>query len=189
MNSGLRKGGGIIKWGAKYEKVLPAIAKEDSVKPIPVIVLLIIGMSSAALGQTIGLKADRANKEAQELLKLEREWAEAFKNRDKAALERILADDVIFTDEEGQVYSKAQYIEAVTQVIEVDSYVVDDHMVRVYGDTGIVSGCWTGKMTIDGKDASGAFRYTDTFVKRQGRWQITASQDTRIPKKGDKHVN
>jgi hypothetical protein len=24
-------------------------------------------------------------------------------------------------------------------------------------------------MTIDGKDASGAFRYTDTFVKRQGR--------------------
>jgi ketosteroid isomerase-like protein len=146
-------------------------------------------MASEPLGQTAGLKADRESKEAQALLKLEREWAEAFKNRDKAALERILADDFIFTDDEGQVYGKAQYIEAAIQVIKVDSYAVDDHMIRVYGDTGIVSGRWTGKMTIAGKDASGAFRYTDTFVKRQGRWQVVASQDTRIPKKGDKHVN
>ena len=85
---------------------------------------------------------------------------------------------------EGHVYSKAQYIAAVTQAIKVDSYGIADHTVRVYGDTGIVAGRWTGKMTIDGKDASGAFRYTDTFVKRQGRWQVVASQDTRIPKQG-----
>jgi hypothetical protein len=99
MNSGLRKGGGIINWRAKNEKVLPAIAKENSVKPIPAIVLLIIGMTLAPLGQTTGLKADRESKEAQELLKMEREWAEAFKNRDKAALERILADDFIPPDQ------------------------------------------------------------------------------------------
>ena len=158
-------------------------------KPIPVIVLLIIGMSSMALGQTTGLEADRESNEAQALLKLEREWIEAFKNRDKAALERILADDFIFTDDEGQVYGKTQYIEAVTQVIKVGSYAVDDHTIRVYGDTGIVAARWTGKITVDGKDASGSIRYTDTFVKRQGRWQVVASQDTRIPKKGDKHVN
>jgi hypothetical protein len=47
-----------------------------------------------------------------------------------------------------------------------------------------VAARWTGKIIVDGKDASGAIRYTDTFVKRQGRWQIIASQDTQIPKKG-----
>jgi len=30
MNSGLRKGGGIIKWRAKYEKDLPAVAKASA---------------------------------------------------------------------------------------------------------------------------------------------------------------
>jgi ketosteroid isomerase-like protein len=159
------------------------------VKPIPAIVFLIIGMTLAPLGQTSSLKADRESKEAQALLKVEREWLEAFKNRDKAALDRILADDFIFTDEEGQVYSKAQYIEAVTKIIKVDSYDIGDITIRVYGDTGIVGARWTGKITVDGKDASGAIRYTDTCVKRQERWQVVASQDTRIPKKGDKHVN
>src|SRR5262249_30288888 len=107
-----------------------------------------------------------------------------FQNRDKAALDRILAADFIFTDDEGAVYDKAQYIEAATKIIKVDSYDTDDNTVRVYGDTAVVTGRWTGRMTIDGKDASGSFRYTDTFVKRQGRWQVIASQDTRIPKKG-----
>jgi hypothetical protein len=67
------------------------------------------------------------------------------------------------------------------QAIKVESYSIDDMTVRVFGDTGVVTGSWTGKMTIDGKDASGAFRYTDTFVKRLGRWRAVASQDTRMP--------
>jgi ketosteroid isomerase-like protein len=151
-------------------------------KPTLVIVLFMIGIASVVLGQTTSLKADRGSTKEQELMQREHAWTEAFKNRDPAVLNSMLADDFIFTDDEGHVYSKAQYIAAVTQAIKVDSYGIADHTVRVYGDTGIVAGRWTGKMTIDGKDASGAFRYTDTFVKRQGRWQVVASQDTRIPK-------
>jgi len=67
------------------------------------------------------------------------------------------------------------------QAIKVESYSLDEMTVRVFADTGVVTGSWTGKMTIDGKDASGAFRYTDTFVKRLGRWRAVASQDTRMP--------
>lgn len=127
--------------------------------------------------------AQTAPASEQALLRQERAWAEAFKNRDRAALERILAEDFSFTDDEGNVYNKVQYIEAVTQAIKVGSYEIDDLKARVYGEAGVVTGRWTGSMTIDGKDASGAFRFTDTFVKRQGRWQVVASQDTRIPKK------
>lgn len=70
------------------------------------------------------------------------------------------------------------------RTIKVESYKLDDLTVRVYGDTGVVAGRWTGKFTVDGKDASGEFRYTDTFVRRPGGWRVVASQDTRIQKGG-----
>jgi peptidylprolyl isomerase len=122
----------------------------------------------------------------QALKLLETQWMEAFKNRDGAALDRILADDFIFTDDEGQVHNKTEYIKAATQLIKVESYTLDDVATRTAGATGVVTGKWTGKVAIGGKDASGEFRFTDTFVKRLGRWQVLASQDTRIPKQGAK---
>ena len=122
----------------------------------------------------------------QALKLLETQWMEAFKNRDGAALDRILANDFIFTDDEGRVHDKTEYIKAATELIKVESYTVDDLATRAVGATGVVTGKWTGKVTIGGRDASGEFRFTDTFVKRLGRWQVLASQDTRIPKQGAK---
>ena len=116
-----------------------------------------------------------------EMLSQERVWTEAFKNRDKEALAHILADKFVFTDETGQVYNKDQYIGAVMGVIKVESYTVDKATALVHGDTGIVTGRWTGKLSVDGKDASGDFRFTDVFIHRGGRWQVIASQDTRVP--------
>lgn len=104
----------------------------------------------------------------QALKLVETQWMEAFKNRDKAALGGILADDFIFTDDEGQVHDKTEYIKAATELIMVESYKLDDLATRIVGATGVVTGRWTGKMTIGGKDASGEFRFTDTFVKRLG---------------------
>jgi ketosteroid isomerase-like protein len=151
--------------------------------------------SSLALGQTRGKRASRGSRSnsaaipADQALKdLERQCSEAFKDRDQKALNSILADDFIFTDDGGHVYNKAQYIEAITQLIKVDSYKIDDLTTRVSGDTGVVAGRWTGKLSIAGKDASGAIRFTDTFVKRQGRWQMIASQDTRISRQGERPV-
>ncbi len=121
-----------------------------------------------------------AAKIKEDVLKVEREWSEAFKNRDKDALNRILADDFIYTDDEGRVSDKAHYIEAVVNVIRVESYTVDDVAVRVAGEAAVVTGRWSGKLTVRGADASGDFRYTDTLVRRGGRWQVLTSQDTRI---------
>jgi peptidylprolyl isomerase len=163
----------------------------EPVKRIFIITLLIIAAASLAHGQTRGKRAGRTNPNGQSagnvnqaLSGLERRWAEAFKARDRQALDRLLANDFIFTDVDGQVYNKSQYIEGVTKVIKVDSYEIDDLTTRVYGDTGVVAGRWAGRLTVGGKDASGAFRFTDTFVRRLGRWLAIASQDTRITRQG-----
>jgi ketosteroid isomerase-like protein len=52
----------------------------------------------------------------------------------------------------------------------------------VYGEVAVV----TGKNTIKGtwedieRDISGPYRFTDVFVRRDGRWQCVASQASRI---------
>jgi ketosteroid isomerase-like protein len=152
-------------------------------------VLLMLVVSSTLLSQTKGSKPPSKGRQttstpanAEQSLKVaEHQWAEAFKNRDKDALNLMLDDRFVFTDDKGQVFSKTQYVDAAIQTMKVESYSLDDMTVRVFGDAAVAAGRWAGKLTIDGKDASGAFRYTDTFVKRLGRWRAVASQETRMP--------
>ncbi len=53
---------------------------------------------------------------------------------------------------------------------------------RAYGDTAVVHGLETEKSSYKGKDTSGQYRFTDVFVKRNGRWQAIATQVTRVAK-------
>lgn len=150
-----------------------------------VTVLLMVVMSSTLVAQTRSKRRARqgnpaATGAAQSLKDAEHQWTEAFKNRDREVLNSVLDDQFMFTDDQGGVFNKSQYIDAVTQSIKVESYRLEDTTIRTFGDTGVVTGRWTGKLTVEGKDLSGAFRYTDTFVRRLGRWRAVASQDTRI---------
>lgn len=159
-------------------------------KRASLIILLVLVGASVAIPQTKGKRAGR-NRQTKPLaaniehaLKdLELQWNEAFKNRDIDALGRILDDQFIFTGDDGRVSNKTQYIDSVMREIRVESYKLDDLSVRAYGNTGVVAGRWTGKFSVDGKNASGDFRFTDTFVRRPGGWRVVASQDTRIQKR------
>jgi len=125
-------------------------------------------------GKSTSINSEASLKAAEQLL------ADAFKNRDREALGRMLEEQFIFTDDNGQAVNKAQYIEAVLNIIQVESYTLDEMTVQVFGDTGVVAGRWTGKLTVQGKTSAAAVRYTDTFVRRLGQWRVVASQITRI---------
>lgn len=152
------------------------------------VVLLTLLISLVAAPQTKSKRTSRGRQTAtmaaaveQALKDIERQWAEAFNNRDGDALTRILDERFVFTDNEGRLLDKTQYLDAVMKAIKVEPYSMDDTTVRLFGDTGVVTGRGTLKMSIEGKDASGVFRYTDTFVKRLGQWRAIASQNTPIP--------
>jgi len=61
--------------------------------------------------------------------------------------------------------------------------VADEMKARVYGDAAVVTYRWTSKETFKGQDISGQSRWTDTWVKRAGRWQCVASHGSRIAQK------
>ena len=58
----------------------------------------------------------------------------------------------------------------------------DDMKVRVYGDVAIVTGRQTLQGTAKGY-VSGPRRFTDIFVKRNGRWQCAGGQSTLVAAK------
>ena len=120
----------------------------------------------------------------QELIKLEKDWAEAVVKRDLAFLDRILADDYAWTGPDGKVWSKAETLAGLKSGEDaVSSCVTDDFTVRVYGDTALVMGRSTFNETLQGKDISSQDRFTDTWVKRAGRWQCVAMHCSKIVQK------
>lgn len=119
----------------------------------------------------------------QELLKLQREWLDAYQKHDAAALERIEADDFTLTESDGKLTSKAEDVASIKNAKPPqpdDAFDVEDVKVRWYGDTAVLTGRVIIKYRNKGQMVAEKYRYTDTYLKRRGRWQVVASQLTRI---------
>jgi ketosteroid isomerase-like protein len=120
----------------------------------------------------------------QQLLYLEQDWNDATKRQDAAWVEKnyaSFASDV--SSRNGGIETKAQAVASAKASKTVyDVLELSEVTVRVEGNTGVV----TGVNRVRGKDDQGkAFerkvRFTDTFIKRDGRWQVWATQGTSIP--------
>jgi ketosteroid isomerase-like protein len=122
----------------------------------------------------------------QELIKLENRWNDAIVKHDRAFFDQILADDYISTDFDGNVGTKADFLEFLRSGESViASSIVDDMKVRIYGDTAVVTGrTTTVNEQYQGKDLSGQYRWTDTWVKYYlARWRCVAEHVSRIAQK------
>jgi ketosteroid isomerase-like protein len=117
----------------------------------------------------------------QELVGLENEWCRAYLAKDTQAMGRIEANGWICTTGDGELVTRAEDIADVgSGAYAATEFKVEDLKVTVHGDTAVVTGRQTEKATYKGKDASGVFRITDTWIRRDGRWQCIASQLTKI---------
>lgn len=117
-----------------------------------------------------------------DLARLENDWAVAVQRRDGAFLEQLYADDYLFTDQDGVVWTKAQDIgNATSGALRFDAFRLEDLKVHPLGEVAaVVTGANTIKASFKGKDISGTYRFSDTFVKRDGRWQVVATQSTLV---------
>ena len=117
----------------------------------------------------------------QTLIQMEQDWSQADIKKDAATLDRILAEDWIGIDFEGTILNKAQALQGIASGSgSLQSTVLRDVKVRVYGNTAIVTGTDTEKGQFHGRDSSGKYLWTDVFVHRNGRWQAVSSQSTKL---------
>jgi ketosteroid isomerase-like protein len=107
----------------------------------------------------------------------ERQWAESVVSGDASALERILADDYLGVDTSGNLTTKEQEIAGTRNGKgEYISCHLNEVKVRFYGNTAVAQGSesWVRRT---GEPRQGRFVWTDTWVCRNGRWQIVAAED------------
>ncbi len=105
-------------------------------------------------------------------------WASSVATNDASLLRRILADDLVWVLD-GRVLGKAQAIaDAEKGPYDFLSNRLEYAHVRFFGDTAVVQGSekWTRR---GGK--SGRFVWIDTWVRRNGVWQIVAAEDVSVP--------
>jgi ketosteroid isomerase-like protein len=102
---------------------------------------------------------------------------------DRAALERLVADDYVLVNGAGVVQSKADLISGyVAPGFKLDPFVIEEPVEKVLGDTALLG----GRVNMTGVDGGQRFaltaRFVDTWAKRDGRWRVVYSQVTRVAK-------
>lgn len=120
----------------------------------------------------------------QQVLQAERDRFAAMVKGDRAALEKLLADDLTYIHSTALVETKEQFIKSVTSgTIDYVSIVPSeaDAKVRVNGNTAIVTGLAAVNVIDKGNDRKIRIRYTTAYTNRGGTWLLQAWQSTVIP--------
>ena len=118
-----------------------------------------------------------------ELMQIERDIGDANVRRDKAYFEKIEADEFIFTDSGGGLTNKTEDVASFDKPAgetKLVSYTPDEMKVTIYGDTAVATGRVTSVYRGPKGEATIRSRFTDVFVKKNGRWQIVAGHSSRL---------
>ena len=124
-----------------------------------------------------------AVQDEKEIRRVEAVLCKAFENGDAKTLRANM--DSRFT----QVTSRGEVTNLDQNAAEVskrdpyyDEFRNHDQTVRLYGDAAIVIGITTTKGKTGGESFDMDFKYTDTYIYRDGHWLLAASHASRLKK-------
>lgn len=140
--------------------------------------LVICTLTLAALshGHPQGVSEDEGR-----ILALETAWNHAEQAKDVAALDQLLAPELVYIDYDGSIMNKQEFLAAVKSEGLTPAQIINENQrAVVFGDCAIVTGVYREKGTSNGKPYSRRGRFTDTWVKNSNTWRCVASQSTLI---------
>ena len=113
-------------------------------------------------------------------IQLEDQWTTALVRRDTRTFDRLLAPNFVYT-ENASVMGRNDVIKSVSGPDRVDWARNEGMRAHDFGDVQVI----TGVLHLKGRGRQGVFdrryQFTDTWQRRNGRWQIIAAQDYLIP--------
>jgi ketosteroid isomerase-like protein len=139
--------------------------------------LAAISMATAATTNTRDAESDR-----RDILRVEAMLCRAFEVGDAEVLRDGLDETFTLVDSRGVIIDRAQNLaEMASGVVDYEVFRNHDQAVRLYGDTAIVIGITTVKGKSGETAFAADFRFTDTWIRRDGGWRMAASHATRLP--------
>ena len=144
--------------------------------------LLLTALTSLAAPMVFGqvtAKKDHGVTAEQEIIKIRRDWYDAFFRGDTATMNRIETDDFVVVSDRGPQNKKSQ-LAGIQRAVKKDKWLPkgiklgDENLnVRLHGDAAVLSAIgWQkqpgqGKKPPEERDA-----FTEVWIKRDGRWKV-----------------
>lgn len=137
------------------------------------ILILLLALASLPIPQEVS----HAQGDETKIIALENLWNQIQINHDADAMGKMLDSDFVFTDYDGSVMNKTQFLESIhDNSIQLTVEVSADMKLHRHGDTVVVVGATHEKGMEKGKPFSHVGRFTDTWMKKDGQWVCIASQ-------------
>jgi ketosteroid isomerase-like protein len=110
------------------------------------------------------------------LRKLNDDYIRSVQMSDVRRFDEILSDDFLNSNPDGSLVDRAGFLAQIARPVTISNLKAEDVRIRVIGDMAVIH-ARTTYTTADGRAAAG--RYTDIWVRRQGRWLAVAAHVTR----------
>ncbi|PIC00183.1 nuclear transport factor 2 family protein [Caulobacter sp. X] len=112
---------------------------------------------------------------------LNAQWLTAYKTRDAAALDRVLADDFEGVYPGGRIMKKADILKLATNPARsFDTVAWEDVRIVVIGDVAVLR----ARARMTGSSAEGPFSsindFADVYVRRPGGWRAISAHVVRV---------
>jgi ketosteroid isomerase-like protein len=117
------------------------------------------------------------------IIALEKAWNQAYKLGDVRALDTLLDDRIVLTNDDGTVQTKSEFMAGVKQSKSQEQQVAPESMkVHVFGSTAIATGVFRAKGVERGKPYVRRERFVDTWIYTGGKWACVATNATPVLK-------
>ena len=133
-----------------------------------VLLVLFAAITAFAAGPT--------DSERSKLIALENAWNQAQLHHDAKALDALVADAFVYTDYDGTVMNKTEFMADIKDASYKASLIANEkEQVYSYPNAAVVVGIYHTKGTYKGKPFEHYGRFTDTWINQDGHWQCVAS--------------
>lgn len=154
-------------------------------QPGQIIAIALIGVSLPLLAQQRTVRVDTlyAAQTVEGTLKnLEAKWNDAHVHGDTAELKRQWADDIAFVIPGMPTFNRDEVMALWRSGrAKVLRHETSDVTVRPYRDSAVVEGRLRRQRDFSGRTIEDDWRFTKTFVRRHGRWQVVAYRASGMP--------
>ncbi len=110
------------------------------------------------------------------LQNLNRDYINSVQRSDVPRFDEILAEDFLCSNPDGSLIDRAAFLKQTALPVKISNLQTSEVKIRVMGDVAIIH----ARTTYTGPDGrAGSGRYTDVWVRRQGRWLAVSAHVTR----------
>ncbi|MEM9271915.1 MAG: nuclear transport factor 2 family protein [Cyanobacteria bacterium P01_F01_bin.143] len=125
-----------------------------------------------------------ANNVEAEIIDLEARLKTAMLDSNIEELNKLISDQLIFTDHLGRVLSKDDDLEAhKSGELNIDKIELSEQVIKCFGDLAVVSVLAEITGSYKGVLSEGIYRFTRIWTKEAGQWKIITAHSSALTQK------